>query len=218
MTKGCRGMAMSANAKRIGYIGLGAMGGAMARNLLKADFPVHVFDADVNRIESVRQLGARGETSPAQVAAHSDIVFSSLPGSNEVIDVYLGERGVIEGARAGLIAVDMSTVPPTVALQIAESLEGIDVGFLDAPVARTREAAIAGTLAIMVGGPESVFSEACPILNIMGSTIVHVGENGAGQVAKLLNNAILMSNIVTACEALLVGARAGVDVTKLVEV
>ena len=203
---------------KVGYIGLGAMGGAMALNIAKAGFPLTVCDVDAGRVKTLTDAGASGAATAAEVAAASDVVFTSLPGTPQVEAVFLGANGVLDGAHEGLIAVDMSTVPPGVSRNVAEKAKAKGVDFLDAPVARTKEAAIAGTLAIMVGGSEEGYARILPVLEVMGTTIVRVGDVGAGEVAKLLNNAILMSNIVTACEALLVGARAGVDTAKLVEV
>jgi 3-hydroxyisobutyrate dehydrogenase-like beta-hydroxyacid dehydrogenase len=209
---------MTEQALSVGYVGLGAMGGAMAANLLRAGHRVIVFDANAARVEELQGLGASSAESAAGVAERADVMFTSLPGTREVLAVYLGAGGVIDGAHKGLTAVDMSTVTPRVAVEVAQGLEQAGCEFLDAPVARTKEAAVAGTLSIMVGGSESGYARILPLLEVMGSTVVRVGELGSGQVAKLLNNAVLMSNIVTACEALLVGTRFGVDAGTLVDV
>jgi 3-hydroxyisobutyrate dehydrogenase-like beta-hydroxyacid dehydrogenase len=209
---------MTSDQTNVGYVGLGAMGGAMAKNVARAGYPLTVFDVDDKRVNALVQEGATSGASPAEVARQTEVVFTSLPGAPQVLDVYLGQQGLAEGAHPGLTAVDMSTVPPEISRRVSAGLVEAGAEFLDGPVARTKEAAIAGTLSIMVGGSEEGFARILPILEVMGSTVVRVGDVGAGQVAKLLNNAILMSNIVTASEALVVGVRAGVDAAKLVEV
>lgn len=203
---------------RIGYIGLGVMGSPMARNLIKAGYPLTVFDIRREKVDELISDGAQGASSPAGVARRSDYVFSSLPGQPEVLDAYLGENGVRDGAHPGLIAADMSTVPPSVTRRVAEALAAAEAEMVDAPVARTREAAIAGTLSIMVGGTDRAFERVLPIMRSMGSSVIHLGALGSGNVAKLLNNAVLMSNIVTVAEALVVGGKAGADVKTLVQV
>ncbi|MEV6925183.1 NAD(P)-dependent oxidoreductase [Dactylosporangium sp. NPDC051485] len=202
----------------LGYIGLGAMGGPMAHNLVAAGYEVHVLDTDERRVTPLVERGAIAAGSAAELAASCDVVFTSLPGHRQVEAVYLHQDGLIAGARSGVTLVDMSTVPPGLAREVADRAAERGADFLDAPVARTRAAAIDGTLAIMVGGAPEAFERILPVLRVMGTSVQHIGDVGAGQVAKLVNNVMLMANVVTAAEALAVGARAGVSAERLVEV
>lgn len=205
-------------ATRVGYIGLGAMGGGMARNLLKKGVDLTVFDVRANVRESFGALGAKVASSAAELAAQVDIVITSLPGSNEVRALYLGEDGIAGAMQPGSLAIDMSTIPPGVSREVAEQLAMRKVRMVDAPVARTKQAAEDGTLAIMVGGTDADFAEANPILRMMGTSITHVGQIGAGSIAKLVNNAVLMTNILVVSEGLSVGQQLGVDPGALAQV
>jgi 3-hydroxyisobutyrate dehydrogenase-like beta-hydroxyacid dehydrogenase len=200
---------------KTGYIGLGAMGGAMARNLVRHGRDLIVFDTVPARRLALIDEGAAEADSAAQVAAECEIVFTSLPGAPEVEAVYAGPNGIAEGARPGLLAVDMSTVPASTSQRMHARLQASGSSMLDAPVARTKAAAENGTLAIMVGGTVEDFQRALPYLQQMGASISHLGPIGAGNVAKLVNNAVLMSNIVAAAEGLIVGAKAGLDPHRL---
>lgn len=187
------------------------MGGGMARNLLKKGVDLTVYDVRAAVRESFAELGATVATSAAELAAEVDLVFTSLPGSQEVRDLYLGEGGIAGAMRPGSLAVDMSTIPPGVSREVAAELEARGARMIDAPVARTKQAAEDGTLAIMVGGAAEDFDRARPILDLMGTSITHVGPVGAGSIAKLVNNAVLMANILVVSEGLSIGQQLGVD-------
>lgn len=203
---------------KIGYIGLGAMGGGMARNLLRKGRDITVFDARPQVLEDFKALGAHVASSPADLASRVDLVFTSLPGSNEVRAVYLGDDGIASGILGGAMAVDMSTIPPGVSREIAAALAERGAAFADAPVARAKQAAEEGTLAIMVGAAPEDFVRVRPVLELMGTAISHVGPVGSGNIAKLVNNAVLMANILAVSEGLALGDRLGVDTMKLAKV
>lgn len=204
--------------KTVGFIGLGAMGEPMARNVLKRGFGLVVHDVRPEPVAGLVAAGARGASSPRDVGAASDVIITMLPGRDEMVTVYLGPNGVAEAARAGHIVIDMSTVPPMATRHVASELGKRGVRMLDAPVARTREAAVAGTLSIMVGGDKALYEECRPLLDAMGSDVSYCGELGAGVVVKLVNNMVLFANIAALAEGLVMGVKAGVAPATLVEV
>lgn len=203
---------------QIGFIGLGIMGRAMALNLLKVGHSVTVW---ARREESMRPLleaGASAADSPAGVAAAGvELVFSMVADAPDVAEVMLGERGVVQRAAPGLVAVDMSTVSPAAAKDIAVRLAAAGVDFLDAPVSGGEVGAIAGTLSIMVGGSESAFARAKPAFEAMGKNIVHIGASGAGQVAKAANQILTGIGVLAVAEALNFAQKSGVDAAKVRE-
>jgi 2-hydroxy-3-oxopropionate reductase len=196
---------------RIGFIGLGIMGSPMARNLIKAGRELVVYDVVAERVTDVVRAGARAGTSSKDVASQVDVVITMLPNSPHVKDVVLGQDGVREGAKPGTIVVDMSSIAPLVAQEVAEALARKDVEMLDAPVSGGEPKAIQGTLAIMVGGKAEVFEKVKPLLLQMGSSAVLCGGVGAGNVTKLANQIIVALNIAAMSEALVLAAKAGVD-------
>ena len=198
-------------AERIGFIGLGIMGKPMVRNLLKAGFAVRVFNRSQPAIDELVADGATGTQSPREVAERSDIVITMVTDGPDVEQVLLHEQGVIEGARPGLLVIDMSTISPVVTRQIADRLREHDVHMLDAPVSGGDKGAIAGTLSIMVGGDEADFDRAKPIFEAMGKTITHCGPTGAGQTVKACNQIMVAVVIEAVAEALVLGSKAGVD-------
>lgn len=202
---------------RLGYIGLGLMGSGIARNLLKAGFPLTVHNRSRPPIEMLVAEGARAAESPRQVAEASDVVLTSLPDSPDVEQVVLGPKGVLEGARPGMIYVDNSTIHPEVARRIASRLAEAGVEALDAPVSGGDVGAREGTLAIMVGGSRSAFERVLPVLQAMGKTITYVGESGAGQVAKACNQIMAAAQMVAMAELLLLAQKAGVDPGRVIE-
>ena len=204
--------------ERVGFIGLGAMGEPMARNVLKRGYPLVVHDVRREAMEALEGAGAHIAKSPQAVAESSDVIITMLPGAGEVTSVYLGHEGVASGARPGQIAIDMSTVPPMTSRQVGAELEKLGVRMLDAPVARTREAAVAGTLSIMVGGTRETFEQCRPVLEAMGSDVSYCGALGAGEVVKLVNNLLLFANVTALAEGLVLGVKAGVEPTTLVDV
>ncbi len=200
---------------KIGFIGLGIMGRPMALNLLKAGFEVDVWARRADAMRPLLEAGAMAAQHPAALAISSDLVISMVSDAPDVREVMLGENGVSSGvsagAKAGLVAVDMSTILPTTARQIASELKDFGVDFLDAPVSGGEAGAIAGTLSIMVGGSKAAFATAHPVLACMGKNIVHVGDSGAGQVAKAANQIVTGVGVLTVAEALNFAGQNGVD-------
>jgi 2-hydroxy-3-oxopropionate reductase len=201
----------------VGFIGLGIMGKPMAHNLLKAGFRVTVYNRTRQRSVELQRLGARAADSPRAVAAESEIVITIVSDSPDVRAVILGAEGVIGGIRAGSIVIDMSTISPQLTREIAEKLKAIGVEMLDAPVSGGEKGAIEGTLSIMVGGDATALERARPVLLAMGKTITHVGDAGAGQVAKAANQIMVAAQMVAMGELLIFSQKAGVDPQKVVE-
>ncbi|MCD6529053.1 NAD(P)-dependent oxidoreductase [Candidatus Bathyarchaeota archaeon] len=204
--------------KRIGFIGLGVMGKPMAMNLLKAGYPLTVWNRTRSKMEDLVKMGAAPGESPKDVAEKSDIVITMVTDSAAVEAVILGPSGVIEGVRPGMIVIDMSTISPSVTRRIAEKLKEKGVEMLDAPVSGGDIGAKQGTLSIMVGGSEEVFKECLPIFEVLGKRITYMGTNGMGQMTKLCNQVICALNIQAVCEGLMLGAKAGLDLEKLLSV
>ncbi len=205
-------------AETIGFIGLGIMGKPMAHNLLKAGYSLIVQNRHQEVTDELVAKGAHAAEHPQEVAAQSQIVITMLPDSPQVEEVVVGPNGVLAGAHEGLVVIDMSTISAVVTKQIATQLAKHGVAMLDAPVSGGDKGAIAGTLSIMVGGDADVFARCLPILQAMGKTIVHVGENGAGQVVKSCNQIVVALTIEAVSEALVLGSKAGVDPTKILQV
>ncbi len=202
---------------KVGYIGLGLMGKSIARNILKAGFPLIVHNRSRAAVDELVAEGARAASTPAVVAAQVDLVFTNLPDSPDVETVVLGERGILEGAHHGLIYVDNSTIKPGSARRIAEKLKEKNVFALDAPVSGGDIGARNGTLTIMVGGDASALEKATPVFLSMGKTVTHVGDAGAGQVAKAANQIMVAAQMVAMGELLVFAKKAGVDPRKVVD-
>jgi len=202
---------------KVGYIGLGLMGKLIARNILKAGFPLVVHNRSRGAVEELAAEGARAASSAAVVAAQVDVVFTNLPDSIDVEQVVLGDKGIIEGAHKGLIHVDNSTIKPATARAIAGTLAARGVLALDAPVSGGDIGARDGTLSVMVGGSASALETVLPVLNSMSKTVTHVGEAGAGQVAKAANQIMVAAQMVAMSELLVFARKAGVDPSKVVE-
>lgn len=196
---------------RIGFIGLGIMGRPMANNLLKAGHDLTVTTSSPEKAAEFEAAGASVVGTPREVAAASEVVITMLPNTPQVREVALGEDGVAEGAHEGLVLVDMSSIAPGGAREIGEALAERGITVLDAPVSGGEPGAVAGTLAIMVGGDEAAFEALKPVLLQMGASATRVGPLGAGNVAKLANQAIVAVNIAVLGEALVLAHRAGVD-------
>ncbi len=201
-------------AERIGFIGLGIMGRGMAANLLKAGFPLTVWNRTTTRMQELVAEGAHAGASPADVAERSDIVVICVSDTPDVQEVILGERGVIHGARPGSLVIDCSTISPKATREIADKLAERGVFMLDAPVSGGSEGAAKGTLSIMVGGEAEQFARALPVFQAMGKTITHVGGHGAGQTVKLVNQVLVVGNCIAMCEALMFAQAGGVDLQK----
>jgi 2-hydroxy-3-oxopropionate reductase len=202
---------------RIGYIGLGLMGKSIARNILKAGFPMVVHNRSRQAVDELVLAGALPAFSPAEVAGLVDIVFTNLPDSPDVEEVVLGEKGIIEGARAGLIYVDNSTVKPATARLINQKLGEKGIACLDAPVSGGDVGARDGTLTIMVGGSVDALEKVMPVFKVMGKTITHVGDAGAGQIAKAANQIMVAAQMVAMSELLIFAQKAGADPQKVVK-
>jgi len=201
----------------VGYIGLGLMGKSIARNILKAGFPLVVHNRSQPAVEELAAEGASAAASPAEVASRVQIVFTNLPDTPDVEQVALGPGGIIEGAHPGLILVDNSTIKPVTARHIAEVLEAKGVLSLDAPVSGGDMGARNATLTVMVGGPEAALERALPVLQAMGKTITHIGGPGAGQIAKAANQIMVAAQMVAMAELLVFAKKAGADPRKVVE-
>lgn len=202
---------------KVGYIGLGLMGKSIARNILKAGFPLIVHNRSRAAVNELVGEGATAADSPKEVASQVDIVFTNLPDTPDVERVVLGENGIIEGAHDGLIYIDNSTIKPASARMIAEELSKRNVLALDAPVSGGDIGARDATLTIMVGGDASALEAAMPVLKAMGKTVTHVGDAGAGQVAKAANQIMVAAQMVAMGELLVFSKKAGVDPRKVVE-
>jgi 2-hydroxy-3-oxopropionate reductase len=201
---------------KVGYIGLGIMGKAMARNILKAGFPLWVHNRSRDVVKELVAEGAVEASSPRAVAEQVDVVFTNLPDSPDVELVALGPDGVIEGTHPGLIFVDHSTIKPATTRKIADKLGEAGVQCLDAPVSGGDIGAQQGTLAIMVGGPAQALETVMPVFQAVGKTITHVGEAGAGQIAKACNQVMVAAQMVAMGELLILAKKAGADPEKVV--
>jgi 2-hydroxy-3-oxopropionate reductase len=203
--------------KTIGFIGLGIMGKPMAKNLINAGYPLVVYNRTTAKALELVAMGARQVDSPKQVAENSEIIITMVADSPEVEQVILGPAGVIEGARADSIVVDMSSISPIVTQRIAVELAKKKVAMLDAPVSGGEVGAVQGTLSIMVGGDDAVFAKVKPVLEKMGKSVVRVGAVGAGGVTKLSNQIIVAAALQAISEALVLAQKAGVDLLLVYE-
>jgi 2-hydroxy-3-oxopropionate reductase len=201
--------------KKIGFIGLGIMGKPMAKNLLKAGYPLTVYDIRPKPVQELVEAGAKKGSSSADVAAKNEVVITMLPNSPDVKEAVLGKNGVLDGAKKGLILIDMSSIAPLVSIEVSKKASEKGVKMLDAPVSGGEPKAIEGTLAIMVGGPQDVFDEVKAILEVMGASVTLVGEIGSGNITKLANQIIVALNIAAMSEAMLLATKAGVDPEKV---
>jgi 3-hydroxyisobutyrate dehydrogenase len=205
--------------ERIGFLGLGIMGSRMAANVARAGFPLAVWTHTPGKAERwAADHEALALPTPAEVAAHSDIVVSMVVDGGQVASVLTGEHGAIAAARPGLLCVDMSTIGPVDARSIGATLAERGVAMLDAPVTGSSPRAEEGTLTIMAGGRPEDFARALPAFEAMGRVIVHVGELGQGQMLKLINNSLGAANAAAVAEALLLADATGVDLDAFVRV
>ena len=202
---------------KVGYIGLGLMGKSIAQNILKAGFPVVVHNRSAASVDELVSEGATRAGSPVEVAKQVDVVFTNLPDSPDVEKVVLGPKGILEGAHPGLIFVDNSSIKPATARMLAQKLLSEGTLALDAPVSGGDIGAKNGTLTIMVGGPAEALEKVMPIFKVMGKTVTHVGDSGAGQVAKAANQIMVAAQMAAMGELLIFSRKAGVDPQKVVE-
>jgi 2-hydroxy-3-oxopropionate reductase len=206
-------------AEKVGFIGLGIMGGPMAKNLMEAGYDLVLFNRTREKAEAAAEEGdAEVAGSPREVAENSDMIVTMLPDSPDVRDVVTGEDGVLEGISEGVLLVDMSTISPVVTEELAERLRERGASMLDAPVSGGDVGAIEGTLSIMVGGSEEDFERAKPLFDVMGKTVTHVGPTGAGQVTKAANQVVVALTIEAVSEALVLGSKGGVAPEKILDV
>jgi 3-hydroxyisobutyrate dehydrogenase-like beta-hydroxyacid dehydrogenase len=202
---------------KIGVIGTGRMGNLFSQNLLKAGFELTILDVNKAAYKNLTAMGAEHAESPMEVGQRAELIITSLPKNEIVQEVITGPRGILEGAKAGKIIIDMSTTFPLTTRWIGQEALKKGVDFLDAPVSGGPAGARNATLAIMVGGEKKAFERARPVLEKLGSKIFHVGKSGAGQSLKLVNNLIYNLNRLAMAEGLSLGAKAGIDPKTMVE-
>ncbi len=196
----------------IGFIGTGVMGEPMCRNMAqKSGQEMIAFDLDPEPLERLAEVGVKAADSLAAVAASSELIFLSLPGGEQLAEVCQGPHGLLENCRAGQTIVDTSTSPVGLSRELAARFSELGIDYADAPIARTRQAAIEGTLSIMVGASDEVFARIRPLLACCASEVSHCGAVGAGQVVKIMNNMVLVQSVLALSEALTIGRRAGLD-------
>ncbi len=199
----------------VGFVGVGVMGREMVINLLKAGHSVHVHDTRQEAAEALTGHGATVARSAADAVRHADIAITMLPDTPQVQAAILGPDGILSAPPAGGVLVEMSTISPQATREMSAALAKVGVSMLDAPVSGGPLGATNATLSIMVGGEEQALEKAKPVLSAMGTTIVHMGESGAGQVTKLCNQLVVGINLQGVCEALALGRAAGIDLDKL---
>ena len=197
--------------KDIGFIGLGIMGKPMAKNILKAGYPLTVYDRVSEKMDEVVKAGAKAGSSCKDVAAQSDIVITMLPNSPDVKEAVLGKDGVLDGAKPGTLIIDMSSIAPLASQEISEKAKAKGVIMLDAPVSGGEPKAVEGTLAIMVGGPQDTFESVKELLGVMGASVTWVGDIGSGNITKLANQIMVALHIAAMSEAMVLATKAGVD-------
>jgi len=202
---------------KVGYIGLGLMGKSIARNILKAGFPLVVHNRSRAAVDELVAEGASQAATPGEVAEQVDVIFTNLPDTPDVESVVLAPHGILSGAHPGLIFVDNSTIKPAASRQLADRLAEKGVLSLDAPVSGGDIGARNATLTIMVGGPAEALDKVMPVFQAMGKTITHVGEAGAGQIAKAANQIMVAAQMVAMGELLIFAQQAGADPARVVD-
>ena len=198
-------------AEIIGFIGLGIMGKPMAKNLIKAGYPLIVYNRTQSKAEELVSMGADLQDSPKEVSANASIIITIVSDSPEVESVILGKNGIIEGVKEDSVVIDMSSISPITTLKIAKELGQRGVSLFDAPVSGGEVGAVEGTLSIMVGGDGAVYKRIEPVLKAMGKSVVRVGEVGAGGFTKLSNQIIVAGALQSISEAMVLAKKAGVD-------
>ncbi|WP_420627396.1 NAD(P)-dependent oxidoreductase [Candidatus Leptofilum sp.] len=203
--------------EKIGFIGLGIMGQGMVQNLLAVGFPVYIWNRTHPKMDPLIELGAIAATSPADVASHADIIITCVSDTPDVEHVMLQSNGVIFGVKPGNLVIDMSTISPEITRRLAQAFADRGVHMLDAPISGGSEGAAKGTLSIMVGGDAEQFARAMPAFEAMGKAITHVGDIGAGQTVKLVNQILVVVTMLGVGEALLFAQAGGLDLNKTLE-
>ncbi len=204
--------------QHIAFIGLGNMGGPMALNLLKAGYPVTVFDLVPTAVESLTAAGASAAKSALQAVQNADAVVTMLPASKHVQQLYLGDAGILKAVRPGTLLIDSSTIAPAATRELATAAAALALEMIDAPVSGGTAGAAAGTLTFIVGGPATALERARPLLEKMGKNIFHAGDSGAGQIAKICNNMLLAIQMIGTAEAINLGVASGVDAKVLSDI
>lgn len=202
----------------VGFIGLGTMGGPMARNVLKKGHRLVVYDTQPAAVEALVQAGARAAATPKEVAAASDVVITMLPDAPDVERVALGADGIAEGIRRGAAYIDMSTIDPGTTRRVGAVIAARGASMIDSPVGKTADAAVSGTLTLMVGGRADVVARCRPVLDCMGTDFFHCGELGAGQTIKLINNLLATAIAEASIEALVTGTKSGLTLDTMLSV
>jgi 2-hydroxy-3-oxopropionate reductase len=203
------------NMQKIGFIGLGIMGKPMALNLLHAGYPVSIYARHPKVAESLVQAGAKTYASPKELAPHAEIIITIVPTTSDVEEDILGKLGIIQSAKPGTILIDMSTISASETIKIAEKLASHRIDMLDAPVSGGEQGAVTGALSIMVGGKTDTLEKARPVLDVLGKKIVHIGDHGAGQIAKACNQIIIAETIIAVDEAMRLAKKSGVNPAKV---
>jgi 3-hydroxyisobutyrate dehydrogenase-like beta-hydroxyacid dehydrogenase len=204
--------------KRVGFIGLGQMGKWMALNLLKSNPGMAIYNRTEEKARQLIEQGARWVASPADLAAESDVLFLSLLNTAAVEQVVFGPKGIIEGARSGLVIVDLSTIAYMATLDIARRLAERGIGFADAPVSGMEARAKAGTLTIMAGADEALFADLEPLFGKIGNTVLHMGPVGSGQLTKLINQLLFNTVMASMAEILPMAVKLGLDPAKVAQI
>jgi 3-hydroxyisobutyrate dehydrogenase-like beta-hydroxyacid dehydrogenase len=209
---------VSARHRKVGFVGLGNMGGAMVEAILKSGYWVAVYDIDAAAASALEPLGAQKASGPRPLAAQADVILTSLPDAHAVRDVYFGEEGLISGARPGTVLVELSTIDPAAIEELERSVSEQGAVLLDVPVSGRPAEARRGELVLTAGGDRETLDAVEPILKSFGQTVQYVGPAGAAKTVKIVNNMMTMGNVLVAAEAFSVGVKAGVDPDLLFEV
>ncbi|CAM4361660.1 NAD(P)-dependent oxidoreductase [Paenibacillus phoenicis] len=205
------------NLKTIGFIGLGTMGAPMASNLLRAGYPVTVFNRTASKAAPLAELGAAVAPSPKEAAAGADVVITMVSNDDSIAEVYEGENGVLAGIRPGTTVIDCSTISPALVQRLAKQVAALGGAFLDAPVTGSSPAAIDGTLVFMVGGSAETLAQVTDLFDTMGKKVLHMGDNGSGAVAKLAHNTIVGINNLALAEGFAIAAKSGLPADRFLE-
>ncbi|MEG6589233.1 NAD(P)-dependent oxidoreductase [Paenibacillus barengoltzii] len=203
--------------KSIGFIGLGTMGAPMASNLLRAGYPVTVYNRTASKAAPLTELGATVAASPKEAAAGADVVITMVSNDDSIIEVYEGDNGVLAGIRSGTTVIDCSTISPALVQRLAKQIAALGSTFLDAPVTGSSPAAIDGTLVFMVGGSAETLAQVMDLFDTMGKKVLHMGDNGSGAVAKLAHNTIVGINNLALAEGFAIAAKSGLPADRFLE-
>jgi 3-hydroxyisobutyrate dehydrogenase len=197
--------------KKIGWIGTGLMGNPMAKHLVNAGYKLNVYNRTKQKAGGLVSMGATWFDTPADIAAHSEVIFTIIGFPKDVEECYFGPQGIFKSIKQGTILIDMTTTRPSLAVKIAEEATKIGAEFIDAPVSGGQVGAINGTLSIMIGGKKEVVESAMPLFETFGKNIIYQGKAGAGQHAKMCNQITVAGTMIGVCEGLIYGAKAGLD-------